>query len=585
MATKKQEKNTERNMAIPLALKDSIGNLGLSGIMKAKATRLCCILIWKGINEQKDICAFQKLSTQYFQDVFGKSFNKGFFNRLISEGVVECDRMQEQSRGIPFGYRINIGLYEGEWTTVPCLVPSNADRVRPVQRTYVYDRQAANRIPAASGSDIPKRPSGNSDEPVRLFSSSSSGSSYLLPPLISTSSSLHINTLIFQRPSRNPNEPPGPFDPGRSLTVFSTSHHSSCSIDTSNPYLSSVTSSSSLTSSPTSSLHINTLIFANEFLTADMRSLAYGTGKLKECCEKAMAAIRADGLVINDLVEDGSFKVDDLLSNKSYYTTRDKAISHARDNGCALIRDGRRFVIDDPGRYVARKRKNVAIRYRWCITMVEQGIFYAARNETNRRLDHNFTSMPSVMLGIIKEDNDLAEIDMKNAQFAIHARWLIDEGLDLLHEDVSIYCKICAEGILYEHLGELFRIQRNEAKTLMLGIAFSSHRHSSEHKRMFRELFPNVLAHIDGFKREKGKSGLFAVELQLWESEIFIDNIFINIREQGLFCITKHDSVIVREKDVEVVIRIMTGCFQSIGFGCVLNVEGRSVVIERAAAP
>ena len=179
---------------------------------------------------------------------------------------------------------------------------------------------------------------------------------------------------------------------------------------------------------------------------------------------------------------------------------------------------------------------------------------------------------------IIKEDNDLIEIDMKNCQFAIHAYWMKQEGL-CIKEDVQRYYDMCSHGTLYDELAEKLKITREEAKQVMMELAFSSEKYYTPYKKLFKEHFPNVVAHIDGFKKEKKNSILFSIELQQLESEIFVDNLYPNIKERSLFCLTKHDSLFVKRADEQQVVEIIRSYFKYLEFECVLDVEGRLVPI------
>ena len=243
-----------------------------------------------------------------------------------------------------------------------------------------------------------------------------------------------------------------------------------------------------------------------------------------------------------------------------------------------MIQDGKYFYIDDLDRYVLLKKRNLLLNYKWYIAKLKKKMFYANRNITNNRLDHNLTSLNKDTMKIIKGDNDLIEIDMKNCQFAIHAYWMKQEGI-CVHEDVQRYYEMCSNGTLYDELAEKLNIARDEAKQVMMKLAFSSEKYYTPYKKLFKEHFPNVVAHIDGFKKEKKNSILFSIELQQLESEIFVDNLYPNIKERGLFCLTKHDSLFVKRADEEQVVEIIRAYFKYLDLECVLDVAGRLVPI------
>ena len=281
---------------------------------------------------------------------------------------------------------------------------------------------------------------------------------------------------------------------------------------------------------------------------------------------------------VDDQILAEFFNVKNIKTGKSYYTRKMDAIDWARKNGCALIMDGRKYYIDVYNSYVDKKKKNILINYRYNISRFQNKLFYANRNPTNNRLDHNITSMSKSIVEIIKESNDLVEIDMKNAQFALHAFLMKKEGL--CKEEVCIeYYNLCAKGTLYESVGKLLGKDRNQAKVVMMELAFSSNKYNTSNKKLFKSRFPNVFAHINQFKKLRGNSKLFAIELQKMESEIFVDNLYPAIKDLNLFCLTKHDSLIIKRKNEMQVVELMKSYFKHLGFECVLDIEGRHVPV------
>jgi len=173
------------------------------------------------------------------------------------------------------------------------------------------------------------------------------------------------------------------------------------------------------------------------------------------------------------------------------------------------------------------------------------------------------------------------EIDMRNSQFAIHAYWLKQSGLCEQFEDAGRYYEICSKGVLYDELASTFNATRDEAKQMMMELAFSSYKYNTATKKKFKQQFPNVVAHIDSFKREEKRSQLFSIRLQQMEAELFVDNLYPNIKDQGMFCLTKHDSLIVKKEDEERVVGIIEDCFGWFGLECFIDVEGKKIEIRR----
>src|SRR5690606_2435472 len=129
------------------------------------------------------------------------------------------------------------------------------------------------------------------------------------------------------------------------------------------------------------------------------------------------------------------FEVRNKITGYTYHTTRMKVLEWCKKNGVTLIQDGRTFYIDDLDRFIHQKKRNLLLNYKANMAMLLNKQFYANRNKTNNRLDHNLTSLNKVILSVIKEDNDLIEIDLKNSQFAIHAYWMKQEGLCDKYQD------------------------------------------------------------------------------------------------------------------------------------------------------
>ena len=106
----------------------------------------------------------------------------------------------------------------------------------------------------------------------------------------------------------------------------------------------------------------------------------------------------------------------------------------------------------------------------------------------------------------------------------------------------------------------------------MFELFFSSHRYNPKRKAELRKYFPTVVGFIDEYKKEHGDN-TFSIELQKQESVMFIDNIYQRIKTEGMFCLTKHDSVIVRRTDQMKAKQIIENYFQEIGFSGTLKAE------------
>ena len=194
--------------------------------------------------------------------------------------------------------------------------------------------------------------------------------------------------------------------------------------------------------------------------------------------------------------------------------------------------------------------------------------YYANRNENNKRLDTNITSMFSPMFDLICKKNELVQIDITNSQLAFLSMALRDQ---LNSNDFKVFQRISILGKLYESIEQLLSLEsRKASKIEVLEILFSSRKNSTKTKKELKQHFPNIIKWIDDFKKNNGDKK-FSVMLQKLESELMIDGVYMAIKSKGLFCLTKHDSVIVHKENYYEVMAIMKDEFNKRGFQCLLK--------------
>lgn len=321
--------------------------------------------------------------------------------------------------------------------------------------------------------------------------------------------------------------------------------------------------------------------FEKATLKADFDSIYYNIEKLKEAAEQELNYI---DLVLNDEIDVTYIKGYDRIKERKFDGIKSQILTKVKKDGYNLIQDGDNFYIDDLDRYIENKKNNMRLFNHATISKLKKGIFNTGRNTTNNRLDSNFTVMSKSLLKVIKEDNNLVEIDLCNSQFAILADWLKKEGLADRYDDVSIFCGNAENGTLYSSISTilpymLHRFSETEetTKKKMMQMAFS---HVGGEWPEFKEscyrYMPNVIEFMDDYKKKHGYKN-FSIELQKRESNIFIDNLLYNIKANGFFCITKHDSLIVRKSNLEEILQIISSYFHFIGFSCSVRVEKKIV--------
>ncbi len=356
----------------------------------------------------------------------------------------------------------------------------------------------------------------------------------------------------------------------------SCKHHSQqSSILSSQSTLSSSSLFSLSSSHPT---HSFPLVFEKQLIIDDLDRLKYDYDSFMKTIEEEVSYIIPRNFNINERVERNGFKVVNRQTGKAYRTSKVKALKWSKEYGCDLIEDNRKYYIDKLDDFIKQKRWFKIRNYLWQISKLENKHYYSKRNSTNYRLDHNLSTIPKTLLKVIIENNDLIEIDIRNSQFAFHAYWMKDVGW-LQYEDVYTFYDLAVKGKLYEELAGIFNVTRNKAKELMMELAFSSHKHSSTLKKQFRGVFPNVLRHIEEFKRNAESSKKFSIELQKRESEFIIDHIYPRIKSEGVFCLTRHDSLLVRRDEFDVALRVLKECCIERDFECTVNAEDESVYI------
>lgn len=240
---------------------------------------------------------------------------------------------------------------------------------------------------------------------------------------------------------------------------------------------------------------------------------------------------------------------------------------------------------------------------------LEERVFRATRNDTNRRLDHNLTNLNQEIIKNLafsskKAQTDrecsLISIDLRNAQFTILAHLIAKEsrGIEIAEEeiakpigyivwyknefvpDLDDFFADCACGRLYDKLAERLGIERAQAKIFMFKILFGHYKHNKSEKVQLTKAYPDLVKFIDGYK--EGLFSLLRQEhsadpqafrkryqtkrvsqprpideannrlsklLQNIEAIVFVDRILFRLLREGYSVLSKHDSIICLSKD------------------------------------
>ncbi len=260
----------------------------------------------------------------------------------------------------------------------------------------------------------------------------------------------------------------------------------------------------------------------------------------------------------------------------------------AKSKGLHLILDDGDYFIDDPDSYFSEKEWNIRLSYLDTIYRFQNREFYAGRNDTNRRLDSNLSSFPSVLLKCLKfKGEPLVSIDLSNSQFVIFAKIaesgffhyylelppslshlsVSSEGISthnttqsnpklvelqvenpIMTKDMMEFIKVAKSGKLYGYIQKILGLPegdsgKKQAKQMMFGICFSKSTDRRLSKQALRKVFPTVVGLMDQVK-VRFKENSMAILLQMMESKIFIDVIKKELDARGYDTATKHDSVL-----------------------------------------
>lgn len=246
-----------------------------------------------------------------------------------------------------------------------------------------------------------------------------------------------------------------------------------------------------------------------------------------------------------------------------------EVVREKKKEGMSVIcTKGQKFMIGKYDELLETKRKDVYGYSLDCLEAIELKKFYSFRNKTNNRLDTNITNMPSYLLEQIMRDNGLTQIDLKNSQFAILASILPD------NDEFVMFKHLAATGELYNFVEKNSRENLDiSGKLAMFALMFGKVDSKSKAAEIIKPSFPKLVDWVNNRKKELGCYKKFSVELQKIESKIFIDEISNLILNRGIFCLSKHDSIIVKNKDIDYAIKTISRRLKKNGIAGTLRVE------------
>ncbi len=287
--------------------------------------------------------------------------------------------------------------------------------------------------------------------------------------------------------------------------------------------------------------------------------------KLRIESEKLIENISESNFKINSDITESQFEVKMMVNFefKRRWMNLSDALDLAKLNNKDLIQDRKCFYIMKIEDFILRKKDMVRVYHEESIDRLVKKYWTVSRNSTNNRLDTNLTNLPSGLVKVIMEDNDLVQVDLSNSQFAILASILPE---DLVHPSTSEFKECASNGKFYEAVQSKLSISnRDEAKQLTFELLFSSHKNKSKNLDKMREYYPELMGYIDNYKIQNGHKN-FSISLQKEESRIFIDGILKRLSSLKISCLSKHDSIICKSQDFSAVLDTINFIFDSNNF-------------------
>jgi hypothetical protein len=254
---------------------------------------------------------------------------------------------------------------------------------------------------------------------------------------------------------------------------------------------------------------------------------------------------------------------EDWLFNVHKGMTKSEALLIADQKNKLIVNDGRKICMVDPEYFILEQRNFTKMAWTASVdNLAEESSLYGKRNRTNYRLDTNFTTMGKALFDIILSHNRMEEYDLMNSQPALLSHLLKENRI--VGEDVELYHRLTERMGFYEYFEE-FGLDRGQAKQMIFKVFFGKDRSSNLMTELFKKYFPTVSSFISAYKWDNGDNA-FAIMLQRFESELFIDNIYYKLNDMRIPVFTKHDSISFFSYDRAKVYEIIMQEFGKIGF-------------------
>ena len=287
----------------------------------------------------------------------------------------------------------------------------------------------------------------------------------------------------------------------------------------------------------------------------------------------------------------------ELESQRNKLSIDNMILSKEKRERLKIIVDGKRVLIDDYIQYLDKRERNGIRMIENHLRQIRDSVVKTTISLSNGRLNTNLTNFPGFLIKYLKLDGEnLYSLDLKSSQVIILLNLMMDNNklfdsirhskfpplaeylecfrsVDSRPYNVGEMLNYCIDEDIYKLIGSKAKITRNEAKPVMLKLLFSESDAPIEKKYDLSEEFPDFMCYLRElkvtFKKKYGNSKRsLALFLQMVESHLFVERIYIELSKKQILGFSKHDSLLVKNvpTDIEVAEQTMFDEFRRLGF-------------------
>lgn len=337
----------------------------------------------------------------------------------------------------------------------------------------------------------------------------------------------------------------------------------------------------------------NRIVISDGFYIAGSKSISY---KLNENFIDELSSIDINNSLFNKRTIKAINSFDKLNATKKHITNYkksfkidfDKAIQH-------LVYTYTNNIPDHKGRILNRYTKTL-LEHK--LRQINDDQLWINRSSTNGRINSNLTTLNgdykqfilgydnsldivasqptllNILFDIIKDiqgSNLLSTSTLLSYEYKILSKTLEQPVFIRLNEELKLiklpsekeqkeWRNLCERGELYEFfMREIYnktgvKKTRTEVKEIMMTTLYSSNHSHNEYKKLFKDIFPsifNFIVKIKGYKFIKRSHRLLPIMLQIIESFLWCETILPKLDRMNIPYLFIHDSVIIKEKDIE----------------------------------